>query len=47
MCIASLLDIAGTEPAVVQRRAQTRDDLDIAALIRHGIDLPHVPRPAR
>jgi hypothetical protein len=26
----------------VQKRAQTRDYLDIDALIRHGIDLPHV-----
>ena len=26
----------------MQRRAQTRDYLDIDALIRHGIDLPHV-----
>jgi hypothetical protein len=42
MYVASLLDVAGTEGAAVQRRAQTRDDLDIDALIRHGIDLPHV-----
>jgi hypothetical protein len=40
--VASLLDVAGTKAAVVQRRAQTRDYLDIDALIRHGIDLPHV-----
>lgn len=40
--VASLLDIAGTKAAVVQRRAQTRDYLDIDALIRHGIDLPLV-----
>jgi Nucleotidyl transferase AbiEii toxin, Type IV TA system len=40
--IASLLDIAGTKAAVVQRRAQMRDYLDIDALIRHGIDLPHM-----
>jgi hypothetical protein len=40
--VASLLDIAGTKAAVVQRRAQTGNYLDIDALIRHGIDLPNV-----
>ena len=40
--VASLLDIAGTKAAVVQQRAQPRDYLDIDALLRHGIDLPHV-----
>ena len=40
--VASLLDIAGTKAAIVQQRAQSRDYLDIDALIRHGIDLPHV-----
>jgi hypothetical protein len=38
--VGSLLDIAGTKAAVVQKRAQSRDYLDIDALIRHGIDLP-------
>jgi hypothetical protein len=40
--VASLLDIAGTRAAVMQKRAQARDYLDIDALIRHGIDLPRV-----
>jgi nucleotidyltransferase AbiEii toxin of type IV toxin-antitoxin system len=40
--VASLLDIAGTKAAVVQRRAEARDYLGIDALIRHGIDLPQV-----
>src|SRR5438876_7869997 len=40
--VASMLDIAGTKAAVVQQRAQTRDYLDIDALIRHGIDLPRL-----
>jgi len=40
--VASLLDIAGTTAAVVQRRAEARDYLDIDALIRHGIDLAQV-----
>ena len=40
--VASLLDLAGTKAAVVQKRAQARDYLDIDALIRHGIDLPRV-----
>ncbi|MEO5358607.1 MAG: nucleotidyl transferase AbiEii/AbiGii toxin family protein [Nitrospirae bacterium YQR-1] len=38
--IASLLDIAGTKVAVVQRRAEVRDYLDIDALLQHGTDLP-------
>ena len=40
--VASLLDIAGTKAAVVQQRAQARDYIDIDAVLRHGIDLPHV-----
>ena len=40
--VASLLDIAGTKAAVVQRRAEARDYIDIDTLIRHGIDLPRV-----
>lgn len=40
--VASLLDIAGTKAAVVQRRAEARDYLDIDALISHGIDLPQL-----
>jgi hypothetical protein len=38
--VASLLDIAGTKAAVVQRRAEARDYIDIDALIGHGTDLP-------
>jgi hypothetical protein len=38
--VASLLDIAGTKVAVIQKRAEARDYLDIDALLRHGIDLP-------
>ena len=38
--VASLLDIAGTKAAVVQRRAEEKDYLDMYALLRHGIDLP-------
>ena len=38
--VASLLDIAGTKAAVVQKRAETKDYLDIAALLMNGIDLP-------
>jgi hypothetical protein len=40
--VASLLDIAGTKAAVIQRRAEARDYLDIDALIRHGIGLPQI-----
>jgi len=37
--VAALLDIAGTKAAVVQKRAEVRDYLDIDALLLHGIDL--------
>lgn len=40
--VASLLDIAGTKAAVVQRRAEPRDYVDIDALIGAGVDLPHI-----
>jgi hypothetical protein len=38
--VASLLDLAGTKVAVVQKRAEVKDYLDIDELIQHGIDLP-------
>jgi hypothetical protein len=38
--VASLLDIAGTKMAVVQKRAEVKDYLDVDALLRHGVDLP-------
>jgi len=38
--VASLLDIAGTKVAVVQKRAEVKDYLDIDALVQHGVDLP-------
>ncbi len=38
--VASLLDIAGTKAAVVQKRAEAKDYLDIDALLQHGIELP-------
>jgi hypothetical protein len=38
--IASLVDLAATKVAVVQKRAQARDYVDIDALIRNGVDLP-------
>ena len=37
--VASLLDIAGTKVAVVQKRAEMKDYLDIDALLRHGVDI--------
>jgi hypothetical protein len=40
--VASLLDLAGTKAAVVQKRAEGRDYLDIDALLQQGIDLPTV-----
>ena len=38
--VASLLDLAGTKVAVVQKRAEMKDYLDIDALLQHGLDLP-------
>ena len=39
--IASLLDLAGLKAAVVQRRAEAKDYVDLDAIIRQGkIDLP-------
>ncbi len=38
--VASLLDIAGTKVAVVQKRAEVKDYLDIDTLLHHGISLP-------
>ena len=46
--IASLLDLAGAKAAVVQRRAEAKDYLDIDALLRDGrIDLPTALASAR
>lgn len=42
IAIASLLDIAGTKAAVIQKRAQMKDYLDIDALLQHGVDLPTI-----
>lgn len=38
--IASMLDIAGAKAAVIQKRAEIKDYIDIEALLQHGIDLP-------
>ena len=40
--VASLLDIAGTKAAVVQKRAEVKDYLDLDAILRQGIGLPTV-----
>ena len=37
--VASLLDIAGTKVAVIQKRAEVKDYLDIDALLQNGLDL--------
>ena len=37
--VASLLDIAGTKMAVVQKRAELKDYLDVDAMLLHGVDL--------
>ncbi len=38
--VASLFDLAGTKVAVIQKRAEVKDYLDIDALLQHSIDLP-------
>jgi len=38
--VASLLDLAGTKVAVIQKRAEVKDYLDIDALLQHSMDLP-------
>lgn len=38
--VASLLDIAGTKMAVVQKRDEEKDYLDIDALLQNGVSLP-------
>ncbi len=42
LSVASLLDIAGSKAAVIQKRAEARDYIDIDALMRNGVDLPTV-----
>ncbi|MDP9169012.1 MAG: nucleotidyl transferase AbiEii/AbiGii toxin family protein [Acidobacteriota bacterium] len=37
--VASMLDIAATKAAVVQKRAEVKDYLDMDAILRHGIDM--------
>jgi hypothetical protein len=38
--VASMMDIAGTKMAVVQKRAEIKDYIDVDALLRHGVGLP-------
>lgn len=40
--VASMLDIAGAKAAVIQKRAEVKDYIDIDALLQYGIDLPAV-----
>ena len=40
--VASLLDLAGTKEAVVQKRAEMKDYLDVCAILNQGIDLPTI-----
>ena len=46
--VASLLDLAGTKASVVQQRAEAKDYIDVAAILRDGrIDLPTALASAR
>lgn len=47
LLVASLLDLAGTKAAVVQQRAEKKDYLDLAALLRAGISLEQAIGAAR
>lgn len=38
--VASALDVAGAKMAVVQKRAEAKDYIDIDALLQHGVELP-------
>ena len=40
--VATLLDLAGTKASVVQQRAESKDYLDIDALLVHGLPLPRM-----
>lgn len=42
LSVASLLDLAGTKAAVVQKRAEVKDYLDLHAILEYGIDLPTI-----
>jgi Nucleotidyl transferase AbiEii toxin, Type IV TA system len=39
LSVASLLDLAGTKAAVIQKRAEVKDYLDIHAILRQGVEL--------
>ena len=44
--VASLLDLAGTKAAVLQKRAEAKDYLDLHAILQHGIDLMAILKAA-
>src|SRR5205085_1154084 len=37
--VASLLDLAGTKAAVITQRAESKDYLDLLAIVEHGINV--------
>lgn len=39
--VASLIDLAGMKAAAVQSRAESKDYIDLDAIIEAGVDLPH------
>jgi len=45
--VASLLDLAGTKAAVVYQRAESKDYIDVLAIINSGVDLFHAMAAAR
>ncbi len=40
--VASLLDIAGCKAGVIQQRAERRDYVDLAAILKSGLDMPTI-----
>ena len=47
LCVASLLDVAGTKAAVITQRAEAKDYLDMLAIIESGTPLPLAMAAAR
>lgn len=47
LCVASLVDLAGTKVSVVQQRAEAKDYIDLDALIQAGVGLPLALSAAR
>lgn len=45
--VASLMDLAGTKAAVITQRAESKDYVDILAILKNGLSLPEAMAAAR